>query len=100
MTAIDDGGAPPGDYRFVYVGPFDPTETAMATVLVCLGEGEVQMLTYPWHTTVSGQASGLSFTFEFPALFSITVMKAGTGTMNLFGMPESIFDGQHALPVP
>ena len=54
-------------------------------------------LSYVWTTTVG---AGLEYKFDFgTSYFSITVTRAESGTMNLYGMPEFIFDGKATLVV-
>ena len=86
-----------GTYTFVYLSPLHPTESMIALVLACRNGKPATLLNYPWQTTVSDAAHGLSFTFEFTGMFAIEVRKAGTGTINLWDMPASIFDGHYSL---
>jgi len=60
----------------------------------------VTTLSYSWLTTVSASNPAQYYTFTFPGYFSITVRKAGTGTMNLYAMDQSIFSGHEVLWVP
>ena len=59
----------------------------------------VDASTYDWTTTVSATNSNMFYTFSFAGHFNITIRKAGTGTINLYAMDQSIFDGAHVLTV-
>ncbi|MDH5671286.1 MAG: hypothetical protein OEZ06_04005 [Myxococcales bacterium] len=56
----------------------------------------IQTLGYAWVTTVG---NGMNFTFNFSGYLSITVTRA-TGTSNLYGMPEGVFNGREKITVP
>ena len=55
----------------------------------------VEKINYNWQTTVT---STQTYTFNF-SIAKITVKKAGTGSINLYNMPQSIFDGYHCTTV-
>jgi subtilisin family serine protease len=81
----------PGTYTFFAAAGND------GFVTLRLDGAPVATLSYIWQTTVG---AGQDFTFEFPCALDITVTKAGSGTINLYGMPESIFDGVETVVVP
>ncbi len=94
VHSVTRTGAPAGNYTFHVTSP--------TAGLVALKRNGVQVstLNYVWTTTVSASNPAQYYTFNFPGYFSITVRKAGTGTMNLYGMNLSIFNGTEALWVP
>src|SRR5262249_6399583 len=54
---------------------------------------------YIWQTTVSATDSGMFYTFDFSGYLSVTIRKAGSGTVNLGAMDQSIFDAAHFITV-
>ena len=93
VESIAMTGAPNGAYTFHVTSP-----TAGSVELRRDGS-PVTTLSYVWQTTVSATDSNMFYTFQFAGYFSITIRKAGTGTMNLYAMDQSIFDGAHVLTV-
>ena len=86
-------GAPDGSYTFHVTSP-----TAGSVDLRRDGS-PVTTVTYDWTTTVSATNSNMFYPFSFAGYFNITIRKAGTGTINLYAMDQSIFDGIHVLTV-
>jgi hypothetical protein len=87
------GGAPNGAYTFHVTSP-----TAGSVELRRDGT-QVATLAYNWQTTVSATDPGRFHTFGFAGYFDVTIRKAGSGTINLYGMDQSIFSGMHVLTV-
>jgi len=103
VSALSIDGAPSGTYTFAFLGPCQrtiPVDPSAATVMLQRNGVDAIAVTYSWQTTVSDAAHGLSHAFEFPGYLELTVRKTGTGTINLFDLPDSLFDGAHAIDVP
>ncbi len=93
VEGIEYTGAQPGKYTFHVEYP-----TADQVELRKDGSPVVTS-NYIWWTTVSADDATQFYTFYFPGYFSITVRKAGTGTMNLYAMNHSIFNGIESLVI-
>jgi hypothetical protein len=93
VESIVLGGAPSGAYTFHVTSP-----TAGSVELRRDG-APVTTLVYNWQTTVSATDPGMFHSFNFAGYFNITVRKAGSGTINLYAMDQSIFSGMHVLTV-
>jgi VCBS repeat-containing protein len=87
--------SPPwGDYTFRLNSP------TAGEVILHRNNIPVYTLQYNWQTTVHASDPSMFYTFDFPGFFSITIRKGGTGTINLYRMNSSIFDGNHHLLFP
>lgn len=93
VDGIEMKGAPVGVYTFHVLNPTD------GKVYLLKDGSRVYSLDYDWLTTISGTDSSRFYTFDFPGYFSITIRKAGPGTMNLYGVDNSIFNGIEHLSV-
>lgn len=85
-----DPDAPSGTYTFYAASGND------GVVELRLDGATVDTLSYDWMTTVGG---GESYTFVFQGVASLTITRL-TGTSNLFGLADTLFDGLHLLTVP
>ena len=88
-----DQAAKPGTYTFFSLVP---DSAAPASVDLKLNGVIVDTLTYNWQTTVG---AGNVYTFDFPGYLQLSVTKDGSGTMNLYNMPESIFNDVETVVV-
>jgi hypothetical protein len=89
-AVVVDPAAPSGTYTFF-------AESGNAGQVELRRDGSaVATLDYDWRVTIGG---GESFTFEFPALMSLTVTRS-MGTSNLFPVAASLFDGRHEVVAP
>ena len=75
--------APSGTYTF-----YAPTYDAGSVELKRDGV-VIDTLSYDWQTTIG---EGSNYTFDFPGHLQLTIAKNGPGTMNLYWMPESLFN--------
>ena len=92
VTALSiDGKAQPGSYTFY------ASRGNAGSVDLKLNGSIVYTLRYNWQAKVG---AGNVYTFEFPGYLQLSVTRAKRGTMNLYGMPESIFDGRETIVVP
>ncbi len=88
LKAITMHGAPAGNYTFHVANP-------QAGVVDLRRNGvKVMSLSYNWKTTISNDNP---YVFSFAGYFDISVAKAGSGTMNLYQLNKTIFDGKHML---
>jgi hypothetical protein len=102
IDEITNDGVDAGRYSFPFVGGLDPTDGPTGQVALCRDDLQLEVLSYLWQTTVSQKQTGLFFDFVFDEGITLRVREAGdgVGTMNLFNMPQSFFDGQRVLDVP
>ena len=92
VTALSiDPAALPGTYTFHASGGRSRSVELQRDGVV------VNILRYNWRATVGADNI---YVFNFPGHLQLSVTKAGTGTMNLYGMPRSIFNGLETVVVP
>jgi hypothetical protein len=88
-------GAPCGVYTFSVASP-----TAGHVDMKKSGDTTVVGADYGWQTTVSATDSAQFYKFHFAGYVDLTGRKAGSGTINLYDLDMSIFDGARVLVVP
>ncbi len=91
VTALSvNRDAPAGTYTFL-------SSSGNAGLVELKRDGEViDTLSYDWQAKVG---AGKTYTFEFTDYLSLTVTKRGAGTMNLYAMPQSLFDDRQSVIV-
>jgi hypothetical protein len=94
LVSVQISGAPCGVYSFT-VDPMAPTASQIATAHLLKDGTGVSTLTYFWQTTVTDTES---YTFKFQGYLSVTV-KAAIGSLNLWDIPQDLFDGNHVVLV-
>jgi hypothetical protein len=92
LLSVQLTGAPCGVYSFT-VDAMTPTDSQIATAHLLKDGVQVATLTYFWQTTVTETQS---FAFAFPGYLSITV-RAAIGSLNLWDIPQDLFDGNHVV---
>jgi len=92
LLSVQVTGAPCGVYSFT-VDAMAPTDSQIATAHLLKDGINVLTVTYFWQTTVTDTQS---FTFVFPDYLSITV-RAAIGSLNLWDIPQDLFDGNHVV---
>ena len=90
-------GAPSGEYRFFGVHPEPPLQ--VVTLHLAHDCEEVATLDYFWGDTIRSDGEGNGHEFAFPGYFRFDVYKRSGGSINLYHLPESLFDGAHVLVV-
>jgi len=93
VKAINYHGAPPGEYTFRQYNAGSGNEA----IVFLLKDGvEILDLTFNWLTPISFDNP---YRFSFTGYLDIDIGRNGSGTMNLSGLINNIFNGQHVLQV-
>lgn len=90
-------GAPSGEYRLFGVHPEPPLQ--IVTLHLAHDCAEVATLDYFWSTEIRSEGEGTGHELVFPGWFRFEVFKRSGGSINLYHLPESLFDGTHVVVV-
>lgn len=89
VTNVSKG--PSGTYSF-----FSKGGQGLTSATLCRDGSPVSAVAYPWQETIG---VGHEHTFSFPGGVDITLASVA-GTLNLYGIDTSVFDGHHTWVVP